>query len=105
MSSSSNPTDIIVIKDLRKQFGKLVALRNVNLTLKRGTVTVIIGPSGSGKSTLLRCMNHLETESGGEVYIDGELLTKNDKKTASAIGQYRHGVPALQPFPAPDRAG
>jgi ABC-type polar amino acid transport system ATPase subunit len=78
--SSSNPTDIIVIKDLRKQFGKLVALRNVNLALKRGTVTVIIGPSGSGKSTLLRCMNHLETESGGEVYIDGELLTKNAKQ-------------------------
>ena len=57
MSSSSNPLDIIVVKNLRKQFGKLVALRDVNLSIRRGSVTVIIGPSGSGKSTLLRCMN------------------------------------------------
>ncbi len=80
MSSSSNPLDIIVVKDLGKRFGKLEALRNINLTIPRGSVTVIIGPSGSGKSTLLRCMNHLETESSGEVYIDGELLTKNAKQ-------------------------
>jgi len=89
MSSSSNPLDIIVVKNLRKQFGKLVALRDVNLSIQRGSVTVIIGPSGSGKSTLLRCMNHLETESGGEVYIDGELLTKNSAqldKIRSNIG-------------------
>jgi ABC-type polar amino acid transport system ATPase subunit len=81
MNSSSNPTtDIIVVKDLSKRFGKLVALNHINLTIKRGSVTVIIGPSGSGKSTLLRCMNHLETESSGQVFIDGELLTKNTKQ-------------------------
>jgi ABC-type polar amino acid transport system ATPase subunit len=77
---NSNPEDIIVVKDLHKRFGALAALRNVNLTIKRGSVTVIIGPSGSGKSTLLRCMNHLETETSGEVYIDGELLTKNARQ-------------------------
>jgi ABC-type polar amino acid transport system ATPase subunit len=76
MNSSSSPqTDIIVVKELSKRFGKLVALNHINLTIKRGSVTVIIGPSGSGKSTLLRCMNHLET-----VFIDGELLTKNTKQ-------------------------
>jgi ABC-type polar amino acid transport system ATPase subunit len=81
MNSSSNPqTDIIVVKDLSKRFGKLVALNHINLTIKRGSVTVIIGPSGSGKSTLLRCMNHLETESAGQIFIDGELLTKNTKQ-------------------------
>jgi ABC-type polar amino acid transport system ATPase subunit len=77
---NSNPEDIIVVKDLHKRFGPLAALRNINLTIKRGSVTVIIGPSGSGKSTLLRCMNHLETETSGEVYIDGELLTKNARQ-------------------------
>ncbi|MDO8970823.1 MAG: amino acid ABC transporter ATP-binding protein [Saprospiraceae bacterium] len=78
MNSSSSPqTDIIVVKDLSKRFGKLVALNHIDLTIKRGSVTVIIGPSGSGKSTLLRCMNHLETESAGQVFIDGELLTKS----------------------------
>ena len=80
MNSSSNQTDIIVVKDLSKRFGQLVALNHVDLTIKRGSVTVIIGPSGSGKSTLLRCMNHLETESSGQVFIDGELLTKNTKQ-------------------------
>ncbi len=77
---NSNPDQIILVKDLHKRFGSLVALKNVNLAIKRGSVTVIIGPSGSGKSTLLRCMNHLETETSGEVYIDGELLTRNTKQ-------------------------
>jgi ABC-type polar amino acid transport system ATPase subunit len=81
MNSSSNPpTDIIVVKNVSKRFGPLTALNNVSLTIKRGSVTVIIGPSGSGKSTLLRCMNHLETQSSGEVYIDGDLLTKGSKQ-------------------------
>ena len=77
---NSNPDQIIVVKDLHKRFGSLVALKNINLAIKRGSVTVIIGPSGSGKSTLLRCMNHLETETSGEVYIDGELLTRSSKQ-------------------------
>jgi ABC-type cobalamin/Fe3+-siderophores transport system ATPase subunit len=76
---NSNPDDIIVVKNLHKRFGSLVALGNISLTIKRGSVTVIIGPSGSGKSTLLRCLNHLEVQTSGEVYIDGALLTKNPK--------------------------
>ena len=76
-SSLPDSQPIIVVKNLHKRFGNLVALKNVNLEIQRGTVTVIIGPSGSGKSTLLRCMNHLEVETSGQVFIDGELLTKN----------------------------
>jgi ABC-type polar amino acid transport system ATPase subunit len=77
---SSSPDNIIVVKNLHKRFGNMLALHNVNLEIERGSVTVIIGPSGSGKSTLLRCMNHLEIETSGEVYIDGELLTKSTRQ-------------------------
>ncbi len=75
----SNTNDIIVIKDLHKYFGSVRALNGVNLKVQQGKVIVIIGPSGSGKSTLLRCVNHLETPSRGEVWIDGELLTTNQR--------------------------
>jgi polar amino acid transport system ATP-binding protein len=74
------PDNIIVVKDLHKHFGDVQALNGISLTVERGSVVVIIGPSGSGKSTLLRCINHLETPTSGEVWIDGELLTTNAKQ-------------------------
>jgi len=70
---------MIVIKDLVKLFGPLRAVDGVSLSVPQGQVTVIIGPSGSGKSTVLRCMNHLETPSGGEIWVDGKRLTHNSK--------------------------
>lgn len=70
---------IIKVKDLYKHFGPVKALNGVSLEVQRGSVVVIIGPSGSGKSTLLRCMNRLEVPSGGEIWIDGEKLTHNEK--------------------------
>ncbi len=66
---------IIHVKDLHKYFGAVEAVRGVSLDVAKGEVVVIIGPSGSGKSTLLRCVNHLETPSSGEVWIDGQQLT------------------------------
>jgi len=71
--------DMIVIKDLVKLFGPLRAVDGVSLSVPQGQVTVIIGPSGSGKSTVLRCINHLETPSGGEIWVDGKRLTHNSK--------------------------
>jgi polar amino acid transport system ATP-binding protein len=57
-----------------KRFGKLEALRGIDLTVQPGEVMVIIGPSGSGKSTFLRCINHLEQISAGRLWVDGELV-------------------------------
>lgn len=70
---------IIEIKNLHKYFGDVQALRGVDLTVERGKVVVIVGPSGSGKSTLLRCINHLEVETEGEVWVDGKQLNEKNK--------------------------
>ena len=69
-----NKDPIIQIKDIHKHFGKVHALRGVNLDIKRGEVVVIVGPSGSGKSTLLRCINRLEEYDSGKIVVDGNLL-------------------------------
>ena len=71
---------MIEIKNVYKHFGSVKALDGVSLNVDYGKVVVIIGPSGSGKSTLLRCMNHMEVENHGEVWVDGELLTHDEKK-------------------------
>ena len=73
--------DMIVIKDLYKHFGQVKALNGVSLTVKKGKVVVVIGPSGSGKSTMLRCINHLETPTGGEIWIDGVKMGRNEKSS------------------------
>ncbi len=64
----------IVIKDVHKEYGNLHVLKGVNLEMMPHTVTVILGPSGSGKSTLLRMINQLETITGGEIDVDGEMI-------------------------------
>ena len=69
--------NIIEIKNLYKHFGRVKALDGVSMNVPRGSVVVVIGPSGSGKSTMLRCINHLETPTSGEIWIDGQLLTGN----------------------------
>ncbi|GAP10743.1 amino acid ABC transporter ATP-binding protein, PAAT family [Bellilinea caldifistulae] len=72
--------EMIQVINLRKKFGRLVALDGVNLTVRRGQVIVIIGPSGSGKSTLLRCINHLETPTEGEIWIERQKITGNQRQ-------------------------
>ncbi len=66
----------ISIRGARKSFGKVEALRGVDLDVKKGEVVLIIGPSGSGKSTLLRSVNRLERVDGGSIMIDGESVTE-----------------------------
>lgn len=76
----NNTEDIIIIEELHKHFGDVRALNGVSLKVQRGSVVVVIGPSGSGKSTMLRCINHLEKPTSGNIWIDGELLTGDQKQ-------------------------
>jgi polar amino acid transport system ATP-binding protein len=64
----------IRISGLRKSFGTLEVLKGVSLCAREGDVVAIIGGSGSGKSTMLRCVNFLETPSGGDIEIGGERV-------------------------------
>ena len=59
---------------VRKHFGSLQVLKDINLEVAPKEVVCLIGPSGSGKSTFLRCVNHLEKIDGGRLYVDGELV-------------------------------
>ena len=62
---------MIQVKNLKKSFGNNEVLKDINVTVKPQEVVVVIGPSGSGKSTFLRCINMLETITGGHVLIEG----------------------------------
>jgi polar amino acid transport system ATP-binding protein len=67
-------TPMVRAERVHKRFGRVDALRGVDLTVAPGEVTVVIGPSGSGKSTFLRCVNHLEQITAGRLWVDGELV-------------------------------
>lgn len=71
---------ILQIKNLVKSYKEAGGvLKGVSLDVERGEVVVILGPSGCGKSTLLRCVNGLESIQGGEIYLDGELISNRVK--------------------------
>lgn len=80
---------LLEIKNLEKSFGDLKVLRDVNLSIEEGEVLVLIGPSGSGKSTFLRCINLLETPTGGEIIYDGQNILEhkfNERKYREQVG-------------------
>ncbi|MEU7074462.1 amino acid ABC transporter ATP-binding protein [Streptomyces narbonensis] len=64
----------VEIRSVHKNFGPLHVLRGIDLDVRAGEVTVVLGPSGSGKSTLLRTINHLEKVDSGTVSVDGTLV-------------------------------
>lgn len=75
MTAAEQRTDYAVdVRGVHKFFGSLKVLEGVDLKVRNGEVTVILGPSGSGKSTLLRTLNHLEKVDRGTIRIDGELV-------------------------------
>lgn len=89
---------MLEVKRIRKSFGDLAVLKQVDLQVNKGDVVAILGPSGSGKTTLLRCLNFLENADGGELDFDGEHISlghvsKKDaarlrKKTAFVFQNY-----------------
>ena len=83
----STKTDLMIdAQHIRKSFGTLEVLKDVNLEVRQSEVVAIIGSSGSGKSTLLRCLNHLETINGGSIAIEGQTMVSSD---AAGHAQYK----------------
>ena len=79
---------IIKVENLVKSFGDHEVLKKIDFEISKGEVVCIIGSSGSGKSTLLRCINHLETPTGGKILFHGEEV----KNTQSSLSKYRSQV-------------
>jgi glutamate transport system ATP-binding protein len=73
---------LVVLQGVNKHFGDLHVLRDIDLTVNRGEVVVLIGPSGSGKSTLCRTINRLETVGSGTITIDGKPLPEEGRELA-----------------------
>jgi multiple sugar transport system ATP-binding protein len=76
----------IVIKNLTKKFGNVVAVNNVSLTIEPGTFLTLLGPSGCGKTTLLRCISGLEDPDDGEIFIGEKLVFSKSKGISLAPG-------------------
>lgn len=69
--------DFLVLKNITKSFGKATVIDNLDLTIKRGTMVTLLGPSGCGKTTVLRLVAGLESPTSGQIFIDGEDVTKS----------------------------
>jgi glutamate transport system ATP-binding protein len=79
---------LVVLSDVQKHFGSLHVLKDINLSVRKGEVVVVLGPSGSGKSTLCRVINRLETIESGTITVDGRVLPEEGK----ALAQLRADV-------------
>jgi glutamate transport system ATP-binding protein len=73
---------LVVMRGVNKHFGSVHVLRDVDTTVARGEVVVVIGPSGSGKSTLCRAINRLEPIDSGEIIFDGRPLPAEGRELA-----------------------
>ena len=86
---------IVEMNGVNKFYGNLQVLRDVDLSVEKGEVMVIIGPSGSGKSTLIRCVNGLEVYQQGEITVDGyQMPREEDRKIGGEkeLAAIRKGV-------------
>jgi glutamate transport system ATP-binding protein len=73
---------LVVLEGVNKHYGALHVLKDINLSIQRGEVVVVIGPSGSGKSTLCRTINRLESIEAGTITLDGRTLPSEGKQLA-----------------------
>ncbi len=81
---------IISVKNLQKKFNDNAVLKGVSIDIKKGDVVCVIGASGSGKSTFLRCLNMLETPTGGSIFFENVDLT--DNKTDLNLHRQKMGM-------------
>lgn len=100
MEVKSKMADMIKVEHLKKNFGDLEVLKDINLTVREGEKLVIIGPSGSGKSTFIRCLNYLEEPTAGRICIAGTELTRKNhlemaRKYSSMVFQQFNLYPHL----------
>ena len=77
------PETAILMQGINKWYGDFHALRNVDLTVRRGERIVICGPSGSGKSTLIRSINQLEAIQKGRIVVDGDRAHRRRRTTST----------------------
>jgi len=82
MTTSDAGEPLVVMEKVNKHFGELHVLKDIDLTIHRGEVVVVLGPSGSGKSTLCRAINRLESVDSGTISLDGEPLPAEGKQLA-----------------------
>ena len=85
-------TTTIIIKNLSKRFGNVVAVHNVSLTIEPGAFLTLLGPSGCGKTTLLRCVAGLEEPDEGEIYIGNKLVFSHRQGISLPPGQRSLGL-------------
>ena len=82
-AAETNDRPLVELTHVEKHYGDLHVLKDINLTVRKGEVLVIVGPSGSGKSTMCRTINRLETIDSGDIRIDGKPLPQEGKELAS----------------------
>jgi len=83
MDTQATTAPVIELRHVEKHYGDLHVLKDINLSVHKGEVVVVIGPSGSGKSTLCRTINRLETIDSGEILIEGKPLPQEGKELAA----------------------
>lgn len=89
--SKGNSEYILETEHVRKKFGSLEVLKDINLQVKKGEVICIIGPSGAGKSTYLRSLNQLEKITSGKIFIKGDLfLHREHNRTVERISKEKY---------------
>jgi D-xylose transport system ATP-binding protein len=79
-------TPLLELRDIKKRFAAIEVLRGVNMTVKAGQVTALVGDNGAGKSTLIKCLAGIHQIDGGSIVWEGRPVTIPNPKAASAIG-------------------
>ena len=72
--------NLLIVKDVVKQYGEYIALDNANISVPQGSIYGLLGPNGAGKTTLMRIINQITAPDSGEVIFNGEKLQEQGFK-------------------------